>query len=331
MLGAKVRVEKLENPQLGRGDRGVIDKLAFSQPRKRALELVRADELHRALALDEIGNRLDVQIKNIDEQPARGAVGARVRRVVREKCVQRIDACDVGAFCRPDTDQRREIGEVANAPVTLGTHAIELRGRAPDAATVGEGGRRKTRDRHDDEQCFRDDRAAGLQGETVISERRLQRQQKLARDQLNTLQGGPLRGEEITRCEIADVLGAAFLGEAPLQRRRIPPRVKVNAELRLRALAHDHRRRDDLAPLRGDAGGKRAFDFLVGGSGDVHRREQGAQCRLGNGVQLAPNIVVLQRDAVKLGEARERAHALFRVNLTEQAGSTSLPASSATG
>src|SRR5437764_6109415 len=44
MLGAKVRVEKLEDPQLGRGDRGVIDKLAFSQPRKRALELVRAYE-----------------------------------------------------------------------------------------------------------------------------------------------------------------------------------------------------------------------------------------------------------------------------------------------
>src|SRR5207237_1729559 len=122
-----------------------------------------------------------------------------------------------------------------------------------------------------------------------------------------------------------------FLGEAPLQRRRIPPRVKVNAELRLRALAHDHRRRDDLAPLRGDAGGKRAFDFLVGGRGDVHRREQGAQRRLGNGVQQAQNIVVLQRYAVKLGQARERAHALFRVNLTEQDGSTSLPASSATG
>ena len=105
----------------------------------------------------------------------------------------------------------------------------------------------------------------------------------------------------------------------------------MNAKLRVRALAHDHRRRDDLAPLRGDAGGKRAFDFRVGGRGDIHRREQGAQRRLGNGVQLAPNIVVLQRDAVKLGEARERAHALRRVNLTEQAGSTSLPASSATG
>src|ERR1700694_1106238 len=105
----------------------------------------------------------------------------------------------------------------------------------------------------------------------------------------------------------------------------------MNAELRVRALAHDHRRRDDLAPWRGDAGGKRAFDFRVGGRGDIRRNEQGAQRRLGNGVQLAPNIVVLQRDAVKLGEARERAHALRRVNLTEQAGSTSLPASSATG
>src|ERR1700730_8810637 len=42
MLGAKVRVEKLERRQLGRGDRGVIDKLAFSQPRKRTLELGRA-------------------------------------------------------------------------------------------------------------------------------------------------------------------------------------------------------------------------------------------------------------------------------------------------
>src|SRR3981081_4211837 len=80
MLGAKVRVEKLEHRQLGRGDRGVIDKLAFSQPRKRGLELGRAYELHGVLALDKIGNRLDVQIKNIDEQPARGAVGTRMRR-----------------------------------------------------------------------------------------------------------------------------------------------------------------------------------------------------------------------------------------------------------
>jgi hypothetical protein len=274
---------------------------------------------------------LDVQIKNIDEQPARRAVGARVRRVVREKCVQRIDAHDIGALCRPLPDQRREIGEVADAPVTLGAHAIELRGGPPDAATVGEGGRRKTRDRYHDEQGFRDDPAAGLQGKTVISGRRLQRQGKLARDQVNTFQGGALRCGEITRCEIALVLGAAFLEQAPLQRRRIPPRVEMNAEFRLRALAHDHCRRDDLAPLRGDAGGKRAFDFRVGGRGDIHRNEQGAQRRLGNGVQLAPHVVVLKRDAVKLGEARERAHALRRVNLTEQAGSTSLPASSATG
>jgi hypothetical protein len=127
------------------------------------------------------------------------------------------------------------------------------------------------------------------------------------------------------------VLGAVFKDEPPSQGRRLPLSAQMKVKLRRRLLAHDDHRRDDLAPLRGEAGVERLLDFGIGCRRDVHCREQRAQGLFGHGVGLAPDIVVLQRDAVVLGKARERAHALFSVNLTEQAGSTSLPASRPTG
>ncbi len=63
-----------------------------------------------------------------------------MRGVVRKQRVQRIDADDACPFGRPQIDKRREIGEVADAPVAAGAQRIELRGGAPDAAGVREAG-----------------------------------------------------------------------------------------------------------------------------------------------------------------------------------------------
>jgi hypothetical protein len=184
MPGAKMGVDQFQDPRLHLGNAGVIDEGAIPQPRQRGLEAVRCDKRLGVLAVGKIVNRLDVQIKSVEEQPARRAVGARVRGVVRKKRVQRVHADDVGAFFRPQVDQRCEIGEVADTPVALGAHAIELRCSAPDAAPVGQYGWRKTPGRHDDELRLSDIFAVGLQPEAVVSRRRQQRQDQLARDQL---------------------------------------------------------------------------------------------------------------------------------------------------
>ena len=63
---------------------------------------------------------------------ARGAVGAHVGRM------QRIDADHAGAQARGELDQRAQVGEIADAPVALGAHAVELNHEPPDAAEAQE-------------------------------------------------------------------------------------------------------------------------------------------------------------------------------------------------
>src|SRR6202171_3477668 len=110
MLRAKMFVEKLEHLQLDSGGAGVIDELAFAQQLKRGLELGRGHERSGALGLDKIGDRLHVEIENIQEQPARGTVGTSVRRVMRKEGVQGVHADDVRAFFCPYPEERRENG-----------------------------------------------------------------------------------------------------------------------------------------------------------------------------------------------------------------------------
>ena len=123
----------------------------------------------------------------------------------------------------------------------------------------------------------------------MISGRWEHRQEKLARDQINALQRGALDGGEITWCEFAALLRPCSSTEVPLQRRRIVCHAQ-SERVSSAAIARrtHHHRRDDLAPARGDAGGERMFDFCVGSRRDIHRREQRAQRRFGNGVAACP-------------------------------------------
>src|ERR1700682_6381970 len=101
MLRAKMLVEKLEHLQLDSGDARVIDELAFPRPLKGGLKLGRGHERPGALGLDKIGDRLHVEIEDIQEQPARGTVGTSVRRVMRKKGVQGVHADDIRASFGP--------------------------------------------------------------------------------------------------------------------------------------------------------------------------------------------------------------------------------------
>src|SRR5256885_7024712 len=52
--------------------------------------------------------------------------------------MQRIDADDRRAARRGELDQRAQIAEVADAPVALGAHAVELHHEAPHASALRE-------------------------------------------------------------------------------------------------------------------------------------------------------------------------------------------------
>ena len=96
-----MRVEQLQHFELERGDAGVVDERRSAQGGEPRLERGRRTMRARFGAFGEIGHRLDVEVQHVEEQPARRAVGARVRRVVRKERVQRIDADDAGAARAP--------------------------------------------------------------------------------------------------------------------------------------------------------------------------------------------------------------------------------------
>ena len=86
----------------------------------------------------EIGDRRDVEIEDIDEQPARRTVGAELPGLIGEQGVQGIDADDAGACLGGEIEQRLEVSEVADAPVALRAQAVELHRRTPDPSALAQ-------------------------------------------------------------------------------------------------------------------------------------------------------------------------------------------------
>src|SRR5207245_9353732 len=76
--------------------------------------------------------RLHVEIEEGEREAARRAAGTGLRRM------QRAHAADRGAARGRELDQRAQIAEVADAPVPLRAHAVELHHEAPHAAALRE-------------------------------------------------------------------------------------------------------------------------------------------------------------------------------------------------
>src|SRR6267142_1700413 len=86
----------------------------------------------RRSALRVFRDRFDVEIEEVERQTARRAVRAALRRV------QWIDADHRRAARGGELDQRAQVAEVADAPVALRAHAVELHHEAPHAPALRE-------------------------------------------------------------------------------------------------------------------------------------------------------------------------------------------------
>ena len=65
----------------------------------------------------EIGDRLHIEIEDIQKQAARGTVRAGSIRRGQEQGVQRVHAHDAGALTRSEFQQTGEVGEIPDAPI----------------------------------------------------------------------------------------------------------------------------------------------------------------------------------------------------------------------
>ena len=131
----KMRVTKLpiserQSARLKLRDRRIVDKLDGACLGERCLELLRCEQRTSFRRLSKIVDLLDVEIEGIEKQAARRAVGATLRRV------QRVHADDGGTARGGELDQRAQIAEVADAPVPLRAHAVELHHEAPHASAL---------------------------------------------------------------------------------------------------------------------------------------------------------------------------------------------------
>src|SRR5262249_45930782 len=111
------------------GDRKIVDELAVAQPPDLALE---SFDLPRP----EAWRALDIDIKRIDEQPAARRIWASRRRTVIKQRVQRVETHARATHLGYDLKERRQIGEIAMAPVARRTRAIELDRENPRAPAV---------------------------------------------------------------------------------------------------------------------------------------------------------------------------------------------------
>ena len=111
---------------------GVVDERRAAQLLELALEGFRRHQPLCGGAARIFRDGGDVQVQVIQREAARRAVGTRLR------CVQRIHADHARTARGAELDERAQVAEIADAPVSLRAQAVELHGEAPDAAALRE-------------------------------------------------------------------------------------------------------------------------------------------------------------------------------------------------
>ena len=151
---------------------------------------------------DEVGgkfrDRLDVDVERIEKQPAVRRIGAAVGRMVVEQHMQGIEPDAVGPQLLGQPNETGEVGEIADAPITVRADAVELHGKQPAAVEIAAKGPLR---RHDHRHLFGHTFGIG-QRQPVIAERQA---------------GGP--GDHgFARLTLRDHVAVA--GHLPFERRR---------------------------------------------------------------------------------------------------------------
>ena len=204
---AEAPVERLEYRAFQRRDRGVIDEPRAARRHDR---LGRDQRLHGGI-LGKAGDQGHIDVEIIEPGPARWRIRAEMARLGGEQRMQRVDADRRGAELAPLPAQRRQIAEIADAPILRAAQTVKLGGEAPAARARLQCSREVAGIRRDDEADFRARPSSGYR-EAVITERQSGRQPQIG--------PGALAGALAAVFEPAVPFDAAALGrEAQPQHR----------------------------------------------------------------------------------------------------------------
>src|SRR6266567_1715792 len=138
MAIAERAIEKLQDFTLRRGERDEIDERGFAERAQARLETRIGNRTSRRLTARELGNRLDIEVERIAEEPARRTVGACALGLDRFQRVQRVQPDRIRTGVGGEVDQGGEIAEVAAAPVASRPQRRKLHGESPGAAVANE-------------------------------------------------------------------------------------------------------------------------------------------------------------------------------------------------
>ena len=251
--------------------------------------------------IGEFGYRLDPQIQRIDE-PTRGRqVRRRLHRRGRGGGVQRVDQDETRAV--PRARPHRQIGQIsqiAYAPRSLGSHAVELGGQPP--GPPGAQPRWQLQRAGGD-----DERRAGverpdLQVQPVIAQRQV---------------AGQLEGGLADPVGRRDRKAAVLFSSCRRPVRTVPSSSRIHSPTGspwvtctqnddVSAGAGDDRRRQGARPVVAVVCDERSGPVVLGGSRDAQRPEHGDQRGLGHHDIVALPVQVFGRDAVAASQFDQR-------------------------
>src|SRR6185437_16204743 len=118
-------VERIEGETLGRHHRVVANVGRRAERRELFSKLGRCEPLAHGGRRVELRHTLDVDVDRISKQPTYRAVRADVAVAINER-MEWVDAYEVGAAAGRPLAEMRQIGEVANAPIAIAAHGIEV-------------------------------------------------------------------------------------------------------------------------------------------------------------------------------------------------------------
>ena len=101
------------------GNRRIIDQLSGSQPFELARDFAGIDA-------GKMRNGLDVDVIRIEENPAVGRIRARIVGPLAEQHVKRVKSDTRGAQTGHRPDHSRQVGEIAQTPISSRPQGIEL-------------------------------------------------------------------------------------------------------------------------------------------------------------------------------------------------------------
>ena len=179
VLLPETAIDEVQRLALGAGDRAVMDAIRGAQGPQLGLEGGAAHQLQGRRAGGKVGNRLDVQVQGIEEQPTRGCVQVNPFRIVGKEGVQGTDVDDPGTESGPELDEPGEVREVPDSPVAGRAQGREQGAGAPDPAAVLDGLRAVAGGRgHDQTGLGAGPRVAALDPQSVIAGWKLDRERE---------------------------------------------------------------------------------------------------------------------------------------------------------